>query len=202
MVGLARPYWRQLVIAGICLAISSLVTLAMPLFLQQLVNSVVVNKDAAMMTTLTLGLVGLFVVQSVFNFAQSYLLSYTGERLVTDLRKRVFTHLQSLSLSFYDNQRVGELTSRLSNDVTVVQAGLTNNLLNLVQQLITLVGGITIIIIMDWHILLLVLVIVPPVVLISSFFGKRLGSTSEAAQSALGTATTVLEEELSPHPAS
>ena len=48
---------------------------------------------------------------------------------MADLRRRVFAHLQTLSLGFYDNQRVGELTSRLSNDVTVVQGGLTGNLL-------------------------------------------------------------------------
>lgn len=80
-----------------------------------------------MMTDLLMLMIGVFLLQALFNFGQSCLLSFIGERLVADLRKKVFTHLQSLSLGFYDNQRVGELTSRLSNDVTAVQVGLTNN---------------------------------------------------------------------------
>ena len=196
LLRLAAPYWKQLVIAGILLGISTVLTLTMPLFVQGIVNSVVTDQNWQMMTTLSLGLVVVFLVQSVFNFGQSYLLAYTGERLVADLRKRVFGHLQSLSLSFYDNQRVGELTSRLSNDVAVVQAGLTNNLLGPFSQALTLVGALTMIIIIDWHLILLVLCIVPPVVLIGAVFGRRLGKLSEKAQSALGVATTVLEETL------
>ena len=196
LLRLAAPYWKQLVVAGILLGISTVLTLTMPLFVQGIVNSVVTDQNWQVMTTLSLGLVVVFLVQSVFNFGQSYLLAYTGERLVADLRKRVFGHLQSLSLSFYDNQRVGELTSRLSNDVAVVQAGLTNNLLGPFSQALTLVGALTMIIIIDWHLILLVLCIVPPVVLIGAVFGRRLGKLSEKAQSALGVATTVLEETL------
>ena len=170
--------------------------LTMPLFIQMLVDSVINDKDAGKMTTIALGLVGVFLVQAVFNFGQQYSLAYMGERLVADLRKSVFSHLQSLSLSFYDNQRVGELTSRLSNDVAVVQAGLTSNLLGPIGQVLTLVGGLTIIVIIDWRLILLVLAVVPPIVFVGAFFGRRLGKVSESAQAALGVATTVLEETL------
>ena len=193
---LALPYWRYLAVAGVCLAVATLITLAMPLLVQRLVDSVIVQKSGSALTGVTLTLVGIFLVQAAFNFGQQYLLSYTGERLVADLRRRVFAHLQSLSMSFFDNQRVGELTSRLSNDVSVVQAGLTSNLLSLLQQSLTLVGGITIIVIIDWRLILLVLCVVPPVTFAGAFFGKKLQGASEQAQSALGTATTVLEETL------
>lgn len=196
LLTLAVPYWRRLLVAGVCLVVSTLLTLTMPLFIQKIIDSVMVQKDMSAMTGLALGLVGVFLVQSLFNFGQSYMLAYTGERLVADLRKHVFAHLQSLSLSFYDNQRVGELTSRLSNDVSVVQAGLTNNLLGPIGQALTLVGGLTMIVIIDWRLIILVLLIVPPVVFVGSFFGRKLGRASESAQSALGVATTVLEETL------
>lgn len=196
LVRLAAPYWRQLVFAGICLGVSTLLSLSMPLFIQMLVDSVINDKDAGKMTSIALALIVVFLVQAVFNFGQQYSLAYMGERLVADLRKNVFSHLQSLSLSFYDNQRVGELTSRLSNDVAVVQAGLTNNLLGPIGQVLTLVGGLTIIVIIDWRLILLVLMVIPPVVFVGAFFGRRLGKVSESAQAALGVATTVLEETL------
>jgi subfamily B ATP-binding cassette protein MsbA len=196
LLGLAKPYWRQFVLAGICLAVATAVTLSLPLFIQNLVDATVVRKDAGLMTGLLMLMVGVFLVQAVFNFGQSYLLSFIGERLVADLRKKVFAHLQSLSLSFYDNQRVGELTSRLTNDVTVVQAGLTNNPLSLLQQLLTLVGGLTLIILLDWRLLVVVVFLVLPIVGTGILFGRRLEGAAERAQGALGVATTVLEETL------
>ena len=197
LFALARPYWKQLVLAAVCLVVSTLLTLSFPLLTQRLVDSAVVDKDAAALTVIALTMVGVFLVQAVFNFVQSYLLSFTGERLVADLRKRLFTHLQSLSLSFFDNQRVGELTSRLSNDVAVVQAGVTGNLIGPIGQALTLVGGLVMIVIIEWRLLLLVALVVPPVMLVGNVFGRRLHGVSERAQAALGDATTVLEETLS-----
>ncbi|MGA7729646.1 MAG: ABC transporter ATP-binding protein [Chloroflexia bacterium] len=193
---LAAPYWRQLLLAAVCLVISTLLTLAFPLLIQGIVDGAIVSKDPSAMTGLALLMVGIFVVQAVFNFGQSYLLSFTGERLIADLRKRVYAHLQSLSLGFYDNQRVGELTSRLSNDVTAVQAGLTNNLIGPIGQVLTLIGGLTMIILIDWRMLAVVALVVPPIFIVGRFFGGRLQKVSEQAQSALGEATTVLEETL------
>jgi subfamily B ATP-binding cassette protein MsbA len=197
LIKLARPYWKFLIVSAVCLVVSTLLQLTFPLFIGRIVDSAITYKDMTMMTASALALVGVFAVQAVFNFGQTYLTSYTGERLVADVRKGVFAHLQRLSLGFYDNQRVGELTSRLSNDVTVVQAGLTNNLISPLGQVLTLVGGLTAIVLIDWRLIGLVLIVVPPVMLTGILFGRRLSRISEQAQAALGIATTVLEETLS-----
>jgi subfamily B ATP-binding cassette protein MsbA len=197
LFGLARPYRGRLVLAGICLLVSSLLSLALPWMIQRLIDSVLVNHNPFQLGQSVLTLLAIFVVQAGFNFGYTYQLAFTGERLVADLRRRVFAHLQTLSLAFYDNQRVGELTSRLSNDVTVVQGGLTGNLLGMVQQFVTLIGGLLIIVVTDWRLLVVALLILPPILFIGTWFGRRLERTSTEAQAALGTATTVLEETLS-----
>jgi subfamily B ATP-binding cassette protein MsbA len=161
-----------------------------------LVDATVQQRNPELMTALLIAAAGVFLVQALFNFGQTYLLSYIGERLVADLRKKVFAHLQSLSLGFYDNQRVGELTSRLSNDVTAVQAGITRNLLDLLQQVLTLIGGILLIILVDWRLLFAVLIVVIPVFAVGIVLGGRLEKASEQVQSSLGGATVVLEETL------
>ena len=196
LFGLARRYWGRLALAGVALLVSSLLSLSMPWLIQQLIDSVLVRRSVDLLGQVAVGLIAIFVVQAGFNFVHTYNLAYTGERLVADLRRRLFAHLQTLSLSFYDNQRVGELTSRLSNDVTVVQAGITGNLLGLLSQAVTLVGGVLIIVSTDWRLLIVALVILPPLLFIGAWFGRRLERTSTQAQAALGTATTVLEETL------
>src|SRR5688572_7611428 len=185
LLGLAAPYKVQFVLAAICLIIATAVTLTIPLFIQGLVDATVQQRDPELMTALLFAAAGVFLVQAIFNFGQTYLLSYIGERLVADLRKKVFTHLQSLSLGFYDNQRVGELTSRLSNDVTAVQAGITQNLLNLLQQVLTLTGGILLIIFVDWRLLFAVMIVVIPVFAVGILLGGRLEKASEQVQSSL-----------------
>jgi subfamily B ATP-binding cassette protein MsbA len=197
LFGLARPYRGRLLLAGVCLLVSSLLSLALPWMIQRLIDSVLVNHNPVLLGQSVLALLAIFIVQAGFNFGYTYQLAFTGERLVADLRRRVFAHLQTLSLAFYDNQRVGELTSRLSNDVTVVQGGLTGNLLGMVQQIVTLIGGLLIIVVTDWRLLVVALLIMPPLMFVGTWFGRRLERTSTLAQAALGTATTVLEETLS-----
>jgi subfamily B ATP-binding cassette protein MsbA len=197
LLALAFPYWPRLTAGGLMLVLNSFITLAIPLTVQQLVDGITGPHRMDSLGQSILLLVAVSVISATLNFGQSYSLAYVGERLVADLRRRVFTHLQSLSLTFYENQRVGELTSRLANDVSVVQAGLTTNLFGAVQQVITLIGGLFFIAIFDWRLLLLILVLVPPLILIGRVLGKRLETTSKQSQEALGEATTVLEETLS-----
>ena len=89
--------------AGVALLASSLLSLAMPWLIQRVIDSVLVQHSTALLGQVVIGLIAVFIVQAGFNFVQTYQLSFTGERLVADLRRRLFAHLQTLSLSFYEN---------------------------------------------------------------------------------------------------
>ena len=179
------------------LVVNSLVSLAIPLAVKGLVDGITASRHLGGLANSVELLVAVAVLSAILSFGQSYLLGYVGERMVADLRRRVFTHLQSLSLTFYENARVGDLTSRLSNDVTLVQGGLTNNLFGAVQQTITLVGGLGLIVFFDWRLLALIAVLLPPILIAGRVMGRRLEATTKELQEALGQATTVLEETLS-----
>ena len=86
-----------------------------------------------------------FAAQAGFSFLRTYLLSYTGERIVADVRTQLYNHLTNLPVSFFANRRVGELTSRLASDVSVVQTVTTGSITELLRSGLLLVGGITII---------------------------------------------------------
>lgn len=196
LTALIAPYWPRFTAGTALLLLNSVVSLAIPLTVREVVDGVT-NSRSVNLSTAMIGLVAVALISAVLNFGQTYLLAFVGERLVADLRRKAFAHLQSLSLSFYENQRVGDLTSRLSNDVTAVQGGLTNNIPGTFQQIITLLGGGALIVFFNWRLIFLVVLLVPPVFLIGRNLGKRLEATSKASQEALGQATTVLEETLS-----
>ncbi|PZR97998.1 MAG: ABC transporter ATP-binding protein [Candidatus Chloroheliales bacterium] len=196
LLGYLRPFRGRFAIGAASLIISTLLGLVLPWVVQHLVDSVFTQRDRDMLNLITFSMIGVFVLQSIFNYIQTYNLSYIGEAIVTNIRIDIYKHLQSLDLSFYNNYRIGELISRTSNDVVKMQGAVSNDILGLVQQLIILVGAVSILLLTDWRLTLVILLVLPPVIGIGYFFGGRLRRLSEQVQAALGKSTTVLEETL------
>src|SRR5256885_6859346 len=116
---------------------------------------------------------------------------------MADFRTHLFSHLQSLSLGFFARRRTGELMSRLMNDVGALQTTLTEIPIGLAKQVVTLVGGLTILFVMNWRLCLLILLLLPAIVLVARFFGRRLKALSTSIQDETARASTILEEVLS-----
>ncbi|MEI6044502.1 MAG: ABC transporter ATP-binding protein [Chloroflexota bacterium] len=197
LLGYVKPYWKQLTLAGLAMLVVSLATLALPTVAGSLIDTVFVKKDGNVLNEIVLGLIFIFLLQALAIYAQQYLLNWTGERVVADLRRTVYTHLQKLSLGFFNEHRTGELLSRLTNDVTLVQNAVTGNIISLLQALVTLIGGLTLIITKDWRLTLLILGLLGVLVFVAKFFGQRLRKLSKEVQNELGESTTVLEETIS-----
>jgi len=183
-----------MLVAAFSLLVATLLSLIFPWIIRNLVDSVFVHHDANTLNLITLGLFGVFIGQAAFNFVQNYLIAWIGERIVVDLRRDLYRHLQTLPPDFYADRRTGELLSRITNDVNAVQNTVSNNLLNLMQEVVTLVGSMAIIFYLDWRLSLLLLVVAPLIAFSAALFGRALNRTSRKVQEGLGDATAVLEE--------
>jgi ATP-binding cassette, subfamily B, bacterial MsbA len=189
-----RPYWRRMIAAACFLLGSTLLNLVFPWIVRSLVDSVFVHHDERTLNLIAGGLFGVFAVQAALNFGQIYLIAWIGERIVVDLRRGLYRRLQLLSASFYNERRTGELLSRVTNDVSAVQTVVSNNLLSLLEQLVTLTGSLVVIFYLDWRLSLLLLVVAPPIAFSAAGFGGRLHRLGRSVQEGLGDSTTVLEE--------
>jgi subfamily B ATP-binding cassette protein MsbA len=192
-----RPYWLQMTLATVALLVSSLIALALPWAVSLLVDSVFTSGDAQLLNQIALGLMALFVVQAGFYFVEAYYLARVGQRVVADLRIDLHRRLLSLPAFFYDNRRVGEMVSRVTNDVTLVQTVLTETPVAFLRQLVTFVGALALMIYLNAQLTLFVLVMIPPITLFAIFFGRRIERISTQVQDRLADSTTVLEESLS-----
>ncbi|GAB4582109.1 MAG: ABC transporter transmembrane domain-containing protein [Anaerolineales bacterium] len=191
-----RPYRSRLAIAFIAIVIGSILGLAGPYTLQFLIDAVFRDNDRALLNRITLALIFIFAAQSVFYFIRGYLLASIGERVMADLRVKLFTHLQSLSLTFFNEHRTGELVSRLTNDVSTVRSVLTSDISTALSQVLSFFGALILIIITDWRLTLFMFALVPLVMLFGILFGRRLRALSTSVQDQLADATTILEEAL------
>ncbi len=197
LLGFVRPYAGRMLLAGVFLTLSSLVLLALPWGVRNIVDSALVRRDAALLNLVAVTLVGILLLQMLFGFAQTYLLGYVGERVVADVRKAVYAHMARLPLGYFNEQRTGELMSRVTNDATLIQTNVTNNLPGVLGQVVVLIGGIIVMLWTDWRLSLAIVATLVPIALFGRLFGVRLRQISTRTQAALGDATAVLEETLS-----
>ncbi|MCA9970505.1 MAG: ABC transporter ATP-binding protein, partial [Anaerolineales bacterium] len=135
-----------------------------------------------------------FVVQAIFSFMHRLSLAYVGERAVADIRVQVYSHLQSLSLKFYADRRTGEIVSRLTNDVSLLQSAVTSDVVALLRQAVTLVGAAVLLFVLDWRLTLVILGGIPVISLTMVWLGRKIRVASKAVQDALAEAANVVEE--------
>ena len=197
LLSYAKPYRIRLAIALLSLLIAGVLGLAFPQVVRMLIDAAFVERDSAKLNRLALLLVGVFAAQAGFSFLRTYLLSYAGERIVADVRTQVYNHLTRLPVAFFADRRVGELTSRLASDVSVVQTVTTGSVTELLRLSILLIGGVTIIFITNTRLSLFMLAIVPVVIVGAQFYGRYVRRLSTKVQDRLAEANSVLEETLS-----
>jgi ATP-binding cassette, subfamily B, bacterial MsbA len=193
----ARPYTKGLIFAFLCLALTSLINLVLPLIVRNMINAVIVLKNNEVLDSLAWDLIIIIGFQAVFAVAHNYIFGFVGHRMTTDFRIEFFSHIQSLSLRFFQERRVGEILSRMSNDISVIQNALVTIPVALLRQSITLLGALAIILYLNWKLTGLILIILPPLMIFARVFGRRLKTISEKLQDQVAQAVVVLEEVMS-----
>jgi len=160
-------------------------------------DQITVQRDSIGMARSIGVFLGLVIAQGLLSVGQSYVTAWVSQHIMADFRTHVFAHLQRLSLRFFAARRTGEILSRVMNDVSVIQSTLTEMPIDSTKQLVTLIGGIAFLLIMNWRLCLLILLLLPALVLVARFFGKRLKALSTTIQDQTAAATTLIEEVLS-----
>jgi len=217
------PYRKRLAIALGCLFVSSMLGLMVPLVSGLLVDAIsgqttsgrstifgfvgdfysnVLKRNppqfrGGVLNWVALVMLGVFVLQACFNFVQSYFLTFVGERVMADLRLQTYEHIQRMSLRFFSDRHVGEITSRVTNDVTTIQNVTTVNIATFLQNLVTFAGGLALMLFLSTRLTLLTMVVVPGMILAGIYFGRRIRGISTEVQDRLADATAVLEETVS-----
>ncbi len=192
-----RPYRGILLLATLALVGSSALGLAFPMVVKYLLDAAFVNHDRALLDRIALGLVALFTVQAGLNYVQAYFLSVAGERSVAGLRRDLFARLIQMPPGFFAERRTGELTSRLTVDVGLLQSVLSHQVSEISRQVLSLAGGVVLLTYLQPRLTLTALAVAPLVVGSALVFGKRLRNITTGVQDQVAEATAVAEEAFS-----
>ena len=199
LAALTRPYSGWLAVGIVSVAVAGAIGLAFPLVVRRLLDAAFSPGAAPAAARQALDramllLVALMLVQAGFNFLRTYSLGRVGESVVADLRKKVFGHLLDLDVPFFTSRQTGELVSRLTADVATVQSAVSQALAQVVNQGITLLGGLVLLFVLEPRLTLVMLAVVPPVVIAGAVFGRGLRRVSAEFQDRLAAASAAAEE--------
>lgn len=191
-----RPYWLLFVLVLFLTLAVTLTTLALPWIIgKDLIDSVILGqKNLKLLNLIVLGIIGIVALKGLFSFTQTYLISLISFRVVTELRNRVYEHLQRLSLSFYRKRQTGEIISRVINDVDQLQNALTNTTVNFLTNCLILIGAFGLIFYIHWQLSLFVLIVIPIIAFAANKFGQWIRRFSSSIQTRIANISSILQE--------
>ncbi len=177
------------------LVLTSLTTLVFPALLGDLLDSAN-SKSMDQINRIGWILVVLFSVNAVFSYFRIYLFAIVTQKTLALLRQTTYNHLIKLPMNFFASHRVGELNSRLSADIALLQETFTTTIAQFIRQIITITGGIAILAYISPHLTLFMLAIVPIVAIVARIFGTYIRKMSKEAQTKVAESNTIVDETL------
>lgn len=195
--GLLLPHKGKVMCACACMAGMGICAALPAWLMKNVVDGVLISKDYAMLNLLSAALVALFVFKALFSYGQKYLMGWVGQKIVLDMRIAAYAHLQTLSLKFIHARRVGELLSRITNDVNMLQMTVTNVAVDLVIQGVSCIAILSYCLYLNWRLMLYTLLILPIVVLVIKSASNTLRKVGRDMQQKVAELSAIAEEALS-----
>ncbi|WP_314177643.1 ABC transporter ATP-binding protein [Streptomyces winkii] len=192
-----RPYRGRLAVVGLLVGASSLVSVASPFLLREILDVAIPDRRTGLLSLLALGLIGIAVMSSVFNVLQTYLSTTVGQRVMHDLRTDVYAKLQRMSLAFFTRTRTGEVQSRIANDIGGMQATVTSTATSLVSNLTGVVATVAAMLALDWRLTVASLLLLPFFVWVSRRVGQERKRITTQRQAQMAVMSALVTESLS-----
>lgn len=192
------PYKGKFIIGLTFLLFSSLTFMGFPALTGVLLDAAVGNQSAFTqnLDLIALLLFGVIFLQGIFSFFRVYFFAQVSENAIADIRKSLYAQFMGLPITFYEQRRVGEITSRITSDVSYIQDTFSITLAELFRQVTTLIFGIALIMFYSVKLSLFMLATFPVLVILAMVFGKRLKKLSRKTQDELAITNVIVEETL------
>jgi ATP-binding cassette subfamily B protein len=194
LLQLSRKEWPLLGWGLLFLALSSAALLVYPHSIKSLIDDSIAKKDQNQLNLAAMIAFVVFVIQSITSALRYYFFTLAGEKTVKRLRDRLFGQILGQDITFFDQQKTGELLGLLSSDTAVLQNALSVNISMLVRSFFQAFGGLVMLFMTSAKLTVFILVIIPPLGFLAARFGRKVKSISKRAQDALASSSAVAEE--------
>ena len=194
---LARPHIPKFLLAMLCMLAVGTTTSALAFLVKPALDEIFLNKNASMLKWIPIVIIAIYFIKGACSYGQTILMSFIGQRVVTDLRGELYNHIQLQPLSFFTKNSTGILMSRITNDVNLIQGAVSEAVTSLFKDSFTLVGLIFVIFYRDWKLALIAMVVFPLTVYPIARFGEKMRKVATGTQITMGRLTSLLQETIS-----
>ncbi|MGH3794658.1 MAG: ABC transporter ATP-binding protein [Pseudonocardiaceae bacterium] len=192
----ARPFWKWLWLSLVLIIVAPLLDAAAILLFKVLVDDVLAPHDFAAFPAVAAVYVGITLAAGAVGFFEQYLAVWIGEHFLYRMRTRVFAHLHTLSVSFFDRRRIGDTLSRLTGDVAAIESLVLSGVIGIISNLMKILVFAGVLFFLDWRLALVSLIAVPVFWLTARAFARRIKVASREVRRRAGSITVVAEESL------
>jgi ATP-binding cassette subfamily B multidrug efflux pump len=196
LLGYLRPYTVQVGVALAAIIGASALQLAQPYLLKVAIDDYIARGDLSGMAQLSLLFLAILVASFALEFVQTYTMQMTGQRIMFDLRMRIFGHLQRIDVAFYDRNPVGRLMTRVTTDVDVLNDLFTSGVVAAFGDMFTLVGIMVVLIVMDWRLALVAFSVLPLILLVTQWFRRNVRESYRTVRAWIARINAFLQENI------
>jgi len=189
-----KPYSGRLIGAMICMVFLAATTAGMAWLLQPALDHALSGERPEYIYLIPGAVIGLYVVKGTAYFGQAYLMGWIGQRVIYDLRDKIYTALSNQSLSFFAHRKTGEILARISYDVTLVQSAVSTSVTALMRDTMTIIFLIGVIFYQDYLLALIAMAVFPLVIYPILRFGRKMRSATFDGQVVMGQMSSLVEE--------
>jgi len=191
-----RPHWVRLLIASICAVFVALLTAAYAWLVRPVLDGVFIRKEPRMLLIIPAVIVAVSLAKGLFQYLEGYLIRYVGNRVITDIRSKLYRHIMLLPVGYHEKNSAGRLMSRIINDVGLMQTAVSTVIKDLLQQSLTLISLTAVVFYQNWSLAIIAVMVLPVAYYPLIRIGQRLRKISRAGQEKIGDLTSVLQETL------
>src|SRR3972149_12002902 len=197
LLKLARPHLARFILAMICMLIVGALTSSVAFLVKPALDDVFIKKNSLMLTWIPLGVMALYLFKGICTYVQTILMSYIGQRVIADLRNKLYQQIQKQSLAFFTKHPTGLLMSRITNDVASVQGAVSEAVTSLFRDSATLFFLVLIVFYRDWKLALVGMLVFPLTIFPIAKVGDKMRKVATRTQVTMGSLTTLLQETIS-----
>ncbi len=194
LLRMVKDHRGRLFLALFAMVMVAATQVAIPFVLKHVLDDIFVNKDTQMLNLIPLGILGLFLVRGTAMYYQAYLMKYVGEKIVMRLRNRLYSRIQDLPLSFFQQEKTGSLMARITHDVSIVREMISDAMTGIVKDAVMILGFVAYIYSQDWQLALAATLVLPIAFYPITAFGRRIRRYSTGYQASMADLSVFLFE--------
>ena len=192
----AKPYKTQFIIAAISAIILSFLAPARPMLINYAIDNYILIEDASNLLRITIILISLLFLEGFIQFFYMYLSNWIGQHVILDLRKKIFKHILSLKMKYFDNTPIGTLVTRSVSDIETIADIFSQGLLVIIAELLKLVIVIIVMFYTDWRLTIIALSTIPVLLIATNWFKKNIKTSFQDVRTQVSNINSFVQEHL------